>query len=247
MEYDGIKKIVESVSENTLAFSNRLSSLLSLITKELLGVWNQFFVKSKLNTGFSSLDDFFNTIRVYDLRQGSFSDKYYLLVNIELYTTLLLCNIEYLSINYRREYLDLFIKVVKNACSYLGYEIIFEGTTGEYVVKIVKNNNLVTNDKESTEIIHSYYNYSKVDDISFKRECLKDLSNKLEPFRNNNPHLKQAESFVFKIFNNYNIRHNNNKESSNYNPDLDTFTEKDYIAIYDVTFNSAISLFSLYK
>lgn len=248
MEYDGIKKIVQSVVENTAAYSGRIQRLLLSITDEHNYVWDDLFIKSKLNTGFSSLEDFFHTIRVADVRHSISSIEYQLLVNIELYSTLVSCNIDYLSTRYSKEYIVIFIKVVKNACSFLGYEIIFEETEGGgYEVKIVKNNHLVTDDAESTKLIHSYYNYSKIDDISFKRDCLKDLSNKLEPFRNKNHHLKQVESFVFKIFNEYNVRHNNNKDSKKHNPEIDLFSEKDFIDIYDIAFNSAVSLYSHYK
>jgi len=244
------ERLVSSKTE-----SAQLVYRIHLILKKLnvaLGYYNfeKLFMNSTLNTHFININDLFIELDVKNiLTYKSVAEKKFseieILTNIDVYTNLLHeAGYPYKSTSDVKNLYTMFTKIIKNACHNLGHEI-FENDAKQLV--IVKNNVLDNTSEEQIDVVLDYFNYQNEDNLDMKRQILMALATEIEPIKDFDNHIKPLSNYIFKIFNNYHIRHNNIEKGKYFNLDLTDFSDVDYHKIYDVCFKSAIAYIAYCK
>lgn len=93
-----------------------------------------------------------------------------------------------------------------------------------------------------------YKHFKSTSDLKKKAELLNKLSHYLEPNRQKYESInKDLVNLAFRIFNNYNIRHNNFEPSNNknYKPEIAKLSPDELEAYYDLCFDTITTILSL--
>jgi len=239
MEYRGIIEKLNTNNKDIVEHWMRIRVYLLKIQATLYRTgFDDLFEKSSLNKGFISINDFFNSNKIVNVLSSQEIDNinlYDFLFNIEFYTNLMyvlskktIPNTDFSNMmnNYKN--------IAARAVEAFGY--IFEYQNDFFT--IVKKSSIELTNKESNELEIDFYKYSNYESLDYKRDCLRKLSNLLEPYSKNRTLQKKHKhlfSYIFEIFNKYKIRHENNEQIM--------LEDEQYFYLYNLAFNIAISLY----
>ena len=100
-----------------------------------------------------------------------------------------------------------------------------------------------TNNNEITDLLLEYIDFRNEKNLEIKKRILNDISFKLNPIRKDIPN-REIENTLFEMFNNLNIRHNNN-EGKDKKEFASSLTTEEQLAWYDKTFALALTAIRL--
>ena len=259
---------VKPKSENKKAFCSRIVKLLDEIQfydngtiynngKRML---NTLFKYSKLNSGFSSIDDLISESEnkfkdIFELSNlpDSFITKENILFNIDIIVNCL--NFpqnkirSFYNYSLAQENLEIILKAIKNYLLGNNLKLEYNEEKGQFFIlpnNLVIDIENIENKKVKTDVIN-FYDYKNENNLDEKKRILFDLIFDLETKRKDISNLfgKNTSEILFSYANNINIRHNNCDESNkkNYRPKIKELNEEELKNWYNYILPFALNVY----
>lgn len=225
-----------------------------------LNLLNEVFRRTKMNTGFSSIDDlikeynpdFANIFNLARLSDENISVEE-ILVNIDIIVNSFNSFERTQRFNFSNDSIPsirLLYDAIEHYLLSLGYKML----TKDDQIFIVENNIAIDldeiKDKDLKEDVISFYDYKNEMNVNEKKKIMFALAVKLETKK---PKIEKIlgsgiKKTLFSYLNNINMRHDNSdpNDSKYYNPKVEKLTNEELIEWYNYTFAFAMNVYLSY-
>lgn len=210
--------------------------------------FEEMFAQSKMNEGYSSLNDFFSSFNIRYLFDNIYPgiSNNDLIANIEVLVNLLYEHSNRLAGEINND--KIFIKACESYLYENGYKITLDASDNLY--KVVQSNVLVDimdiNSEEMKSDFLDFYSYKNTHDLNIKRKILFDLANKLITVESKIIDLfsQNLKSELFKYANKFHIRHPNRLDGKDCELDIKNLTDEELLDWYNFIYPLFLNVYN---